>query len=160
MSHALQSLKDESRFPPQLLMSSAFSDLSTTAINSPSSQNLCVLKSIHHRHQFPIFTAISQSIGSCAASQREQREIRSVALITRRRMQGGGQSLLRRNKIGRRCFLEGGLQYFIGVELDGSGHVEQLRYHLSDTTEKQSAKLGPTAASALDQQPAVIKGSS
>lgn len=37
--------------------------------------------------------------------------------------------------------IQGELQYFIGVQLDGSGHVEPLRNRLSDNTEKQSAKL-------------------
>nr|AML78429.1 putative LOV domain-containing protein [Flaveria kochiana] len=36
---------------------------------------------------------------------------------------------------------KGELQYFIGVQLDGSGHVEPLKNRLSDTTEKQSAQL-------------------
>ncbi|KAK9065090.1 hypothetical protein SSX86_016473 [Deinandra increscens subsp. villosa] len=35
----------------------------------------------------------------------------------------------------------GELQYFIGVQLDGSGLVEPLRNRLSDNAEKQSAKL-------------------
>ena len=37
--------------------------------------------------------------------------------------------------------LQGELQYFIGVQLDGSDHVEPLRNRLSETTEQQSAKL-------------------
>nr|AML76835.1 putative LOV domain-containing protein [Helenium autumnale] len=36
---------------------------------------------------------------------------------------------------------KGELQYFIGVQLDGSGHVEPLKNRLSDNTEMQSAKL-------------------
>ncbi|GFS45328.1 phototropin 2 [Actinidia rufa] len=36
---------------------------------------------------------------------------------------------------------KGELQYFIGVQLDGSDHVEPLRNRLSETTEQQSAKL-------------------
>nr|AML77130.1 putative LOV domain-containing protein [Stylidium adnatum] len=36
---------------------------------------------------------------------------------------------------------KGELQYFIGVQLDGSGHVEPLRNRLSETTEQQSAML-------------------
>nr|AML79188.1 putative LOV domain-containing protein [Idiospermum australiense] len=36
---------------------------------------------------------------------------------------------------------KGTLQYFIGVQLDGSGHVEPLRNRLSETTEIQSSKL-------------------
>ena len=37
--------------------------------------------------------------------------------------------------------LQGELQYFIGVQLDGSDHVEPLRNRLSEKTELQSAKL-------------------
>ncbi|PIA26321.1 hypothetical protein AQUCO_09500054v1 [Aquilegia coerulea] len=36
---------------------------------------------------------------------------------------------------------KGELQYFIGVQLDGSDHVEPLQNRLSESTEKQSAKL-------------------
>ncbi|KAF3341264.1 Phototropin [Carex littledalei] len=36
---------------------------------------------------------------------------------------------------------KGGVQYFIGVQLDGSDHVEPLRIRLSEQTELQSAKL-------------------
>lgn len=36
---------------------------------------------------------------------------------------------------------QGELQYFIGVQLDGSDHVEPLRNRLSEGTEQQSAKL-------------------
>jgi hypothetical protein len=36
---------------------------------------------------------------------------------------------------------KGELQYFIGVQLDGSDHVEPLRNRLSENTEIQSAKL-------------------
>nr|AML78565.1 putative LOV domain-containing protein [Cannabis sativa] len=36
---------------------------------------------------------------------------------------------------------KGELQYFIGVQLDGSDHVEPLRSRLSEKTEQQSAKL-------------------
>lgn len=37
--------------------------------------------------------------------------------------------------------LQGEVQYFIGVQLDGSDHVEPLRNRLSEQTELQSAKL-------------------
>lgn len=37
--------------------------------------------------------------------------------------------------------LQGELQYFIGVQLDGSDHVEPLRNRLSEKTEQQSAKI-------------------
>ncbi|KAI3665000.1 hypothetical protein L6452_43615 [Arctium lappa] len=46
---------------------------------------------------------------------------------------------------------KGELQYFIGVQLDGSGHVEPLRNRLSDTTEKQSAKLVKATAENVDE---------
>nr|AML77654.1 putative LOV domain-containing protein [Tragopogon castellanus] len=46
---------------------------------------------------------------------------------------------------------KGELQYFIGVQLDGSGHVEPLRNRLSDTTEKQSAKLVKATAEDVDE---------
>jgi len=36
---------------------------------------------------------------------------------------------------------KGELQYFIGVQLDGSDHVEPLTNRLSENTELQSAKL-------------------
>lgn len=36
---------------------------------------------------------------------------------------------------------QGELQYFIGVQLDGSDHMEPLRNRLSEKTELQSAKL-------------------
>nr|AML78354.1 putative LOV domain-containing protein [Papaver somniferum subsp. setigerum] len=36
---------------------------------------------------------------------------------------------------------KGELQYFIGVQLDGSDHIEPLRSRLSENTEQQSAKL-------------------
>lgn len=38
-------------------------------------------------------------------------------------------------------FFQGELQYFIGVQLDGSEYVEPVRHRLSDNTEKKSAKL-------------------
>ncbi|VAH31348.1 unnamed protein product [Triticum turgidum subsp. durum] len=38
-------------------------------------------------------------------------------------------------------WIQGELQYFIGVQLDGSDHVEPLRNRLSENTEIQSAKL-------------------
>lgn len=37
--------------------------------------------------------------------------------------------------------LQGELQYFIGVQLDGSNHVEPLENRLSESTEQQSAML-------------------
>lgn len=37
--------------------------------------------------------------------------------------------------------LQGELQYFIGVQLDGSDHLEPLRNRLSEQTEQSSAKL-------------------
>ncbi|KAL4579834.1 hypothetical protein LXL04_016001 [Taraxacum kok-saghyz] len=46
---------------------------------------------------------------------------------------------------------KGELQYFIGVQLDGSGNVEPLRNRLSDTTEKQSAKLVKATAENVDE---------
>ena len=42
--------------------------------------------------------------------------------------------------IGIRLF-QGELQYFIGVQLDGSDHMEPLRNRLSERTEQQSAIL-------------------
>ncbi|CAK7329043.1 unnamed protein product [Dovyalis caffra] len=44
----------------------------------------------------------------------------------------------------------GELQYFIGVQLDGSDHVEPLRNRLSETTEQQSAKLVKATAENVD----------
>lgn len=38
-------------------------------------------------------------------------------------------------------WIQGELQYFIGVQLVGSDHVEPLRNRLSENTEIQSAKL-------------------
>lgn len=38
-------------------------------------------------------------------------------------------------------FWQGELQYFIGVQLDGSEYVEPVRHRLSENTEKASAKL-------------------
>lgn len=46
---------------------------------------------------------------------------------------------------------KGELQYFIGVQLDGSGHVEPLRNRLSDTTEQISAKLVKATAENVDE---------
>ncbi|MFS7954159.1 putative protein kinase AGC-RSK-2 family [Helianthus anomalus] len=46
---------------------------------------------------------------------------------------------------------KGELQYFIGVQLDGSGHVEPLRNRLSDTTEKESAKLVKATAENVNE---------
>ncbi|KAG6653720.1 hypothetical protein CIPAW_05G096000 [Carya illinoinensis] len=45
---------------------------------------------------------------------------------------------------------KGELQYFIGVQLDGSDHVEPLRNRLSETTEQQSAKLVKATAENVD----------
>nr|AML76651.1 putative LOV domain-containing protein [Malesherbia fasciculata] len=45
----------------------------------------------------------------------------------------------------------GELQYFIGVQLDGSDHLEPLRNRLSETTEKQSAKLVKATAENVNE---------
>uniref|UniRef100_A0A0D9W3C5 non-specific serine/threonine protein kinase n=1 Tax=Leersia perrieri TaxID=77586 RepID=A0A0D9W3C5_9ORYZ len=45
---------------------------------------------------------------------------------------------------------KGELQYFIGVQLDGSDHVEPLRNRLSENTELQSAKLVKATAENVD----------
>ncbi|XP_057971994.1 phototropin-2 isoform X2 [Malania oleifera] len=45
----------------------------------------------------------------------------------------------------------GELQYFIGVQLDGSDHVEPLRNRLSESTEQQSAKLVKATAENVDE---------
>nr|AML79634.1 putative LOV domain-containing protein [Lagarostrobos franklinii] len=45
---------------------------------------------------------------------------------------------------------KGELQYFIGVQLDGSEHVEPLENRLSETTELESAKLVKTTAENVD----------
>ncbi|GMN50154.1 hypothetical protein TIFTF001_019315 [Ficus carica] len=46
---------------------------------------------------------------------------------------------------------KGDLQYFIGVQLDGSDHVEPLRNRLSENTEQQSAKLVKATAENVDE---------
>nr|AML78398.1 putative LOV domain-containing protein [Trianthema portulacastrum] len=46
---------------------------------------------------------------------------------------------------------KGELQYFIGVQLDGSDHVEPLRNRLSDKTEQQSAKLVKATADNVNE---------
>nr|AML76401.1 putative LOV domain-containing protein [Phelline lucida] len=46
---------------------------------------------------------------------------------------------------------KGELQYFIGVQLDGSGHVEPLRNRLSERTEQQSVKLVKVTAENVDE---------
>ncbi|RDX73170.1 Phototropin-2, partial [Mucuna pruriens] len=46
---------------------------------------------------------------------------------------------------------KGELQYFIGVQLDGSDHVEPLKNRLSETTELQSAKLVKATAENVDE---------
>nr|AML76681.1 putative LOV domain-containing protein [Houttuynia cordata] len=46
---------------------------------------------------------------------------------------------------------KGELQYFIGVQLDGSDHVEPLRNRLSENTEMQSAKLVKATAENVDE---------
>nr|AML79198.1 putative LOV domain-containing protein [Galium boreale] len=46
---------------------------------------------------------------------------------------------------------KGELQYFIGVQLDGSDHVEPLRNRLSETTEQNSAKLVKATAENVDE---------
>ncbi|KAH0896450.1 hypothetical protein HID58_046018 [Brassica napus] len=45
----------------------------------------------------------------------------------------------------------GELQYFIGVQLDGSDHVEPLRNRLSERTEMQSSKLVKATATNVDE---------
>ncbi|KAI3409147.1 uncharacterized protein J3R85_019688 [Psidium guajava] len=46
---------------------------------------------------------------------------------------------------------KGELQYFIGVQLDGSDHVEPLRNRLSEGTELQGAKLVKATAENVDE---------
>lgn len=46
---------------------------------------------------------------------------------------------------------KGELQYFIGVQLDGSNHVEPLENRLSETSELQSAKLVKATALNVDE---------
>nr|AML77024.1 putative LOV domain-containing protein [Boswellia sacra] len=46
---------------------------------------------------------------------------------------------------------KGELQYFIGVQLDGSDHVEPLRNRLSEQTELKSAKLVKATAENVDE---------
>nr|AML78837.1 putative LOV domain-containing protein [Larrea tridentata] len=46
---------------------------------------------------------------------------------------------------------KGELQYFIGVQLDGSDHVEPLRNRLSEKTEQQSAKIVKATAENVDE---------
>ncbi|CAI9102565.1 OLC1v1000855C1 [Oldenlandia corymbosa var. corymbosa] len=46
---------------------------------------------------------------------------------------------------------KGELQYFIGVQLDGSDHVEPLRNRLSETTEQKSAKIVKATAENVDE---------
>ncbi|KAJ1702565.1 hypothetical protein LUZ63_002344 [Rhynchospora breviuscula] len=46
---------------------------------------------------------------------------------------------------------KGEVQYFIGVQLDGSDHVEPLRNRLSEQTELQSAKLVKATAENVDE---------
>nr|AML79590.1 putative LOV domain-containing protein [Corydalis linstowiana] len=46
---------------------------------------------------------------------------------------------------------KGELQYFIGVQLDGSDHVEPLRNRLSETTEQKSAKLVKATAENVNE---------
>ncbi|KAK4487645.1 hypothetical protein RD792_005699 [Penstemon davidsonii] len=46
---------------------------------------------------------------------------------------------------------KGELQYFIGVQLDGSDHLEPLRNRLSERTELQSAKLVKATAENVDE---------
>nr|AML79019.1 putative LOV domain-containing protein [Gompholobium polymorphum] len=46
---------------------------------------------------------------------------------------------------------KGELQYFIGVQLDGSDHVEPLKNRLSETAEQQSAKLVKATAENVDE---------
>ncbi|GER46289.1 phototropin 2 [Striga asiatica] len=46
---------------------------------------------------------------------------------------------------------KGELQYFIGVQLDGSDHIEPLRNRLSERAEQQSAKLVKATAENVDE---------
>nr|AML78658.1 putative LOV domain-containing protein [Ilex paraguariensis] len=46
---------------------------------------------------------------------------------------------------------KGELQYFIGVQLDGSDHVEPLRNRLSETSEQQSTMLVKATAENVDE---------
>ncbi|XP_010453258.1 PREDICTED: phototropin-2-like [Camelina sativa] len=46
---------------------------------------------------------------------------------------------------------KGELQYFIGVQLDGSDHVEPLQNRLSEKTEMQSSKLVKATATNVDE---------
>nr|AML78301.1 putative LOV domain-containing protein [Jacquinia sp. BC-2016] len=46
---------------------------------------------------------------------------------------------------------KGELQYFIGVQLDGSDHVEPLRNRLSETTEQQSTKQVKATANNVNE---------
>ncbi|CAH8386387.1 unnamed protein product [Eruca vesicaria subsp. sativa] len=46
---------------------------------------------------------------------------------------------------------KGDLQYFIGVQLDGSEHVEPIRNRLSERTEMQSSKLVKATATNVDE---------
>nr|AML76589.1 putative LOV domain-containing protein [Akebia trifoliata] len=46
---------------------------------------------------------------------------------------------------------KGELQYFIGVQLDGSDHVEPLQNRLSERTEEESAKLVKATAENVDE---------
>ncbi|KAH9694219.1 phototropin-2 [Citrus sinensis] len=46
---------------------------------------------------------------------------------------------------------KGELQYFIGVQLDGSDHVEPLRNRLSEKTEQQSAKIVKATAENVNE---------
>ncbi|XP_022897933.1 phototropin-2-like [Olea europaea var. sylvestris] len=46
---------------------------------------------------------------------------------------------------------KGELQYFIGVQLDGSDHVEPLRNRLSENAEQKSVKLVKTTAENVDE---------
>ncbi|XP_039029474.1 phototropin-2-like [Hibiscus syriacus] len=46
---------------------------------------------------------------------------------------------------------KGELQYFIGVQLDGSDHIEPLRSRLFETTKQQSAKLVKATAGNVDE---------
>ncbi|KAK4782730.1 hypothetical protein SAY86_007104 [Trapa natans] len=46
---------------------------------------------------------------------------------------------------------KGELQYFIGVQLDGSSHVEPLRNRLSERTEQESTKIVKSTAEKVDE---------
>ncbi|KAJ7980604.1 putative Serine/threonine protein kinase [Quillaja saponaria] len=78
---------------------------------------------------------------------REQREI-TVQLINYTK---SGKKFWNLFHLQPMCDQKGELQYFIGVQLDGSDHVEPLRNRLSKTTEQQSAKLVKATAENVNE---------